>query len=68
LKNRFRKDLDNAARVRSRRTFLDFISQVLENDQVKNSRNKRALKKSFKIIEEAKSVCKWNEVFKSSFF
>jgi hypothetical protein len=56
----------NAGRGRPRQTILDQIAEVLEKDQVKSTRNRRACMRNLMTVEEAKGVCKnrskWKEV------
>jgi hypothetical protein len=56
----------NGRRGRPRRKFLDQIREVLEKDQVKSTRNRRACMKNLMKVQEAKGVCKdrskWKEV------
>jgi hypothetical protein len=49
----YKEDLDdNCIRERSRQTFLDKIEQVLEKDQIKSTRNRRAcMRNLMKVIE-----------------
>jgi hypothetical protein len=47
-------------------TFLDQIGEVLEKNQVRSTRNRRACMKNLMTVEEPKGVCKdrnkWKEV------
>jgi hypothetical protein len=56
----------NAGSRRPRRTFLDQIGEVLEKDQVRSTRNRRACMRNLIKVQQAKGVCrdhsKWKEV------
>jgi hypothetical protein len=56
----------NVGRERPKQTFLDKIGDVLENGQVRSTRNWRACMRILMKVEEAKGVCKdrsnWKEV------